>query len=129
MGEAAELPGGLEGLCRGVGDVDGNGILDKRVEPVVAIRAGVDHGFAPDRPDGAGEYGGRVVVGEIAAYHFNIIGDEGGLREDLTVELLEDKGVAPAADEPGAVDQSATVWGNGDIGGEAIGGQDLVVHV
>ena len=121
VGEAAELPGGFESLCRGMGDVDSNRVLDKGVEAVVAVWTGIDHGFAADGPDGPGEYGGRVVVGEIAAYHLDIICDEGGFGKYLVVKLLEDKGVLTAADDPGTVDESTTVRGDGNIGVKSIG--------
>ena len=94
----------------------------------MAIVAGVDECLPGERSYRSREDGGRIMVCQILAYHFDIVCDELGPGEDLPVKLLQDIGAFVASDEPGTVDEAGAMGGNGGICGKSKCGENLV-HV
>ena len=86
----------------------------------MAVIAGVDECLPGEGSYGSWKDGGRIMVCEVMAYHFDIVCDELGPGEDLAVKLLQDIGAFVAADEPGAVDEAGAMGGNGCVCGKSI---------
>ena len=112
-----------------VDDVDGDGILDKRIKAEILIGGQPDEVLTVAGRYGPWEKDIGIMVGEIGADLVDVVCDQCRVGEDFGIDLLEDKVSLLTPDEPGTIDEAATV--RDDLAGiivEAVSRKDRVQH-
>jgi len=128
-GKLTELAGCF--ICLGVivYDVDGDGILDKRIKAEIFVGGQPDEVLTVAGRYGPGEKDIGMMVREPGADLVDIVSYQRRVGKDFAVDLLQDKVALLTADEPGTIDEAAAM--RGDLAGiviEAVCRKDRVQH-
>jgi hypothetical protein len=128
-GKLTELSGCFISLCVIVYDVDGDGILDKRIKAEIFVGGQSDEVLTVAGRYGPWEKDIGIMISEIGADLVDIVCYQRRVGKDFAVDLLQDKVALLTPDEPGTIDEAATM--RGDLAGivvEAVCRKDRVQH-